>query len=63
MKHFLGWLSWVGLYVLLPLFALIFAFAAIGKILVLLFLLGVFIIFARLIFPRYFRRFWNKCLP
>jgi hypothetical protein len=63
MKHFLGCLSWVGLYLLLPLVALVLVFAAVKSLLVLLFVLGLFIILARLVFPRYFRQHWNKCLP
>jgi hypothetical protein len=70
MKHFLGWLFRVGLYVLLPLPAFVLALivlvhvlAAMPHILLLLFWLGIFIILARLFFPRYLRRFWGKCLP
>ncbi len=69
MKHLLGWLFRVGLYVLLPLLAfflalvvLVHALAAMPYILLLLFWLGVFIILARLFFPRYLPRFWGKCL-
>jgi hypothetical protein len=57
------WLAWVGLYVLLPLLALCFALFLLGKVLVLLFALGVLIILARLFCPRYLNRLWHKCLP
>ncbi len=63
MKHILRFLSWIGLYVVLPLLTLVLAFAAVKSLLVLLFMLGLFLIVARLFFPGYSRQFWNKCLP
>ncbi|HTU89438.1 MAG TPA: protein kinase [Gemmataceae bacterium] len=48
----------VGLYVVLA-----HVLAATPFIFLLLFWLGIFIIAARLFFPRYSRRFWARCLP
>jgi hypothetical protein len=66
MKRFLGWLTRVGSYILLPVLAFVLFLAALATtkaIFVLLFLLGVLIIVGRLLFPRHFRRFWYKCMP
>jgi hypothetical protein len=63
MKRFMGCLSWVGLYVVLPIAALILAIAAGKALLVLLFFLGLLIIVARLIFPDFVRRLWYKYVP
>jgi len=63
MKRLVGCLSWVGLYVVLPIVALILAIAAGKALLVLLFFLGLLVIVARLLFPDYVRRLWYKCVP
>ncbi len=63
MKRLAGCLSWVGLYVVLPIAALVLALAAGKALLVLLFFLGLLIVVARLIFPEYVRRLWHRCVP